>query len=171
MMLASLVPHIGEPLPTPSINPGKIPLPEQKHTIAVLPFENLSNDPEQSYFCEGLAEDLLDRLSRSRDLIVKARSSSFRFRHQEHTVVSVAHLLDATHVLRGSVRKSGSRIRVNVQLLDANDARVLWSDRYDRQLSNFFALQDEITNAIFVALDAEPSAQLVGPLGFPRSEQ
>jgi len=154
LLAAALAHCIDGPSSFASVDTGTI-LPREKYSIGVLPFENLSSDPDQSYFCEGLAEDLLDGLSRSRDLIVKARSSSFRLRDEEQGVVSIGRRLNVTHVLRGSVRKAGSRIRVNVQLIDAGDERILWSDRYDRQLSDVFAIQDDIVSAILVALDAQ----------------
>ena len=157
MLLSSLMPHLGRSLSAPSTKLGldDVLLRPQRYAIAVLPFANLSDDPDQVYFGEGLAEDLINGLSQSRELIVKARSSSFRLQDRERDFAGIGRLLNVTHMVHGSVRKAQNRIRVNVQLIETTDERVVWSDRYDRQIADVFALQDEITNAILRALDTE----------------
>lgn len=123
-----------------------------KPTVAVLPFANLSGDPEQSYFSDGIAEDLLTELSRFRQLFVIARNSSFQYRGQEIDVRRVARELGVRFVVEGSTRKSGNRLRVAVQLIDAVTGNHIWAERYDRELEDVFTVQDEITQAIVSSL-------------------
>jgi len=117
-------------------------------SIAVLPFVNLSSDPEQEYFSDGMAEQVLDQLSRVPDLRVIARTSSFAFKNKEADVATIAQRLNVSHVLEGSVRKSGSRVRITAQLIRASDSSHQWSETYDRQLTDVFAIQDEIATAV-----------------------
>jgi serine/threonine-protein kinase len=129
-------------------------------SIAVLPFANMSADPEQEYFSDGLAEEIINLLARIAGLKVIARTSSFVFRCKEQDVRKIADTLNVTHILEGSVRRSGSRIRVTTQLIDAADGTHLWSERYDRELSDIFAVQDEISAAIAKALRVKLSGEV-----------
>ena len=119
-----------------------------KPSIAVLPFENMSGDPEQEYFADGLSEDIITGLSRQRWFFVIARNSSFAFKGETVDVRKVARELGVRYVLEGSVRKAASRVRVTAQLIHASKGVHLWADRYDRELANIFELQDEITNKV-----------------------
>jgi TolB-like protein len=123
-------------------------------SIAVLPFVNMSNDPEQDYLSDGLAEELLNLLARIKGLKVAARTSSFAFRDEEQDIRSIGNALNVSTLLEGSVRKSGDRIRVTAQLIDAADGYHLWSDTFDRELTDIFRIQDEISAAIVTALRA-----------------
>jgi len=123
-------------------------------SIAVLPFVNMSNDPEQDYLSDGLAEELLILLARIKGLKVAARTSSFAFRGEEQDIRSIGNALNVRTLLEGSVRKSGDRIRVTAQLIDAADGYHLWSDTFDRELTDIFRIQDEISAAIVTALRA-----------------
>ncbi len=113
-------------------------------SIAVLPFTNMSSDPEQEYFVDGIAEEVLNLLSRIRELRVISRSSAFAFRGQDLEIREIAKRLDVAHVLEGSVRKIGNTVRVTAQLIDARTDTHLWSHTYERELENVFAIQDEI---------------------------
>ena len=113
-------------------------------SIAVLPFANMSADPEQEYFCEGIAEELIDALARLEGLRVVARTSAFQFRGQGHDLRQIGEKLKVKTVLEGSVRKTGNRLRINAQLINADDGYHLWSERYDRKMDDVFAVQDEI---------------------------
>ncbi|MCH8203329.1 MAG: hypothetical protein IH996_09510 [Proteobacteria bacterium] len=121
-------------------------------SIAVLPFVNLSSDPEQEYFSDGISEELLNVLAQIPDLRVAARTSSFQFKGQNRDVVEIAKQLRVAHVIEGSVRKSGTRLRITAQLIDAADGFHIWSETYDRELTDIFAIQDEIAQAIVEAL-------------------
>ena len=134
--------------------PSAIP----EKSIAVLPFVNMSSDKEQEYFSDGLAEELLDLLSRVPDLKVPARTSSFYFKGRQVTIGEIAKALGVAHVLEGSVRKSGHTIRVTVQLIRADDGYHLWSNSYDRDLKDVFKVQDEIAAAVVEALKARLQA-------------
>jgi adenylate cyclase len=123
-----------------------------KPTVAVLPFANMSGDPEQEFFVDGLTEDILTELSRRHELFVISRTSTFVYKGQAANLREVAKKLGARYLVEGSVRKSGDRVRVSVQLIDtASDAHV-WAERYDRKLDDIFAIQDEITSAIVATL-------------------
>ncbi len=124
----------------------------EKPSIAVLPFANMSADPEQSYFSDGITEDIITELSRFRSLLVIARNSSFSFRDQGLGVRDVGRRLGVRYLVEDSVRKAGRRVRVTVQLVDAASGLQLWAERYDRQLEDIFAVQDEITQAIVATL-------------------
>jgi len=121
-------------------------------SIAVLPFANMSDDKEQDYFSDGLAEEIINLLAQIPGLKVIARTSAFAFRGKEQDIRGIAEALGVSTVLEGSVRRSGSRIRVTAQLINAADGSHLWSERYDRGLSDIFAVQDEISAAIAKAL-------------------
>jgi adenylate cyclase len=122
--------------------------------IAVLPFANLTGDPDQEYFADGLAEDILTRLAMQRWLPVIARDSSFAYRGRTIDVKAVGRMLGARYVLEGSVRKAGNRVRVTGQLIDATTGHHVWAERYDRVLEDLFAIQDELTDGIVGALEA-----------------
>jgi len=131
--------------PTPAERPAERLSPAAKPSIAVLPFQNMSGDAEQDFFCDGLVEDIITTLSKLAGLRVVARNSSFVYKGRSVDVREVAKQLGVRHVLEGSVRKSGSRIRVTAQLIDATDGSHLWAERYDRAVDDIFAIQDEIT--------------------------
>ncbi|MGJ7506245.1 adenylate/guanylate cyclase domain-containing protein [Variovorax sp. GT1P44] len=121
--------------------------------IAVLPFANLTGDPDQAYFADGLAEDILTRLAMQRWLPVIARNSSFAYRGRNVDAKAVGRMLGARYVLEGSVRKAGNRVRVTGQLIDATTGHQVWAERYDRVLEDLFAIQDELTEGIVGALE------------------
>lgn len=123
-----------------------------KNSIAVLPFVNMSSDPEQEYFSDGLTEELLNLLAKIPELRVTSRSSAFAFKGQAISIPEVAAKLRVANILEGSVRKSGNRIRVTAQLIDASSDVHLWSETYDRELDDIFAIQDDISAAVVEAL-------------------
>jgi len=130
--------------------------PEAKRpSIAVLAFENLSGDPEQEYFADGIAEDLITELSRLRWLQVTARNSSFSYKGQSPDIREVGGDLGVRYVVEGSVRKGGERVRITAQLIDTATGNHIWAERYDRDLSDIFALQDEITETLVGTLQTE----------------
>jgi adenylate cyclase len=123
------------------------PLPD-KPSIAVLPFTNISGDPEQEYFADGLTEDLIAALSRFRSVSVIARNSSFHYKGQSPKIQEVGHELGVHYVVEGSVRKAGNRVRITAQLIEAESENHLWAERYDRELEDIFAVQDEVTHTV-----------------------
>ena len=123
-----------------------------KPSIAVLPFNNMSGDPEQEYFADGMSEDLITDLSKISGLFVIARNSSFVYKGKSVDVKQVGRALGVRYVLEGSVRRAGNRVRINAQLIDATTGRHLWADRYDGSLADVFALQDEVTRKIIAEL-------------------
>lgn len=125
---------------------------QDKPSIAILPFENLSADPEQQYFADGMAEDLITDLSKISGLRVLARNSSFALKGEAVDIKNVAERLGVKHILEGSVRKMGSKIRVNTQLINAVDGSHTWAERYDGNLENIFRFQDDIREQIVSAL-------------------
>ena len=124
-----------------------LPLPD-KPSIAVLPFQNMSGDPEQEYFADGMVEDIITALSRFRSLFVIARNSSFTYKGRAVDIKQVGRELGVRYVLEGSVRKGGNRMRITAQLIDATSGAHVWADRYDRDPSDIFAVQDEITASV-----------------------
>jgi adenylate cyclase len=128
-----------------------LPLPD-KPSVAVLPFTNMSGDPEQEFFADGIAEDVITALSRYPSLFVIARNSSFTYKGRAVDVKEVGRELGVRYVLEGSLRKSGNRIRVTAQLVEAETGKHVWAERYDRDLADIFALQDEITAAVTIAI-------------------
>jgi len=128
------------------------PLPD-KPSIAVLPFENMSGDPEQEYFADGIAEDVLTTLSQIQELVVIARNSSFVFKGQARDIREIGRILGVRHVLEGSVRKAGNRVRLAAQLIDSLNGSHVWADRFEGDLDDVFALQDRITQDIVTALE------------------
>ena len=153
------VPGAAQPLPLPD-----------KPSIAVLAFQNMSGDPEQEYFADGIAEDIITTLSRYPSLFVIARNSSFTFKGRAVDVKQVGRELGVRYVLEGSLRKSGNRIRVTAQLAEAETSNHIWAERYDRDPLDIFAVQDEITEAVAIAVapairDAELRRALRKPIG------
>ena len=131
---------------------AKGPVESAEPSIAVLPFVNMSADPEQEYFSDGIAEELLNLLVRVDGLQVASRTSSFTYKGENLDIPEIASELNVDHILEGSVRKAGNRVRITAQLIDASNDRHLWSESYDRELTDIFAIQDEIANAIVGAL-------------------
>src|SRR5712692_1187642 len=125
---------------------------EKVNSIAVLPFTNMSADQENEYFCDGLAEELLNALAKIENLKVAARTSAFSFKGKSASISEIGNTLGVKTVLEGSVRKSGNRLRITVQLINAADGYHLWSERYDREMKDIFDVQDEITLAVVDAL-------------------
>jgi len=128
------------------------PLPD-KPSIAVLPFQNMSGDPEQEYFADGIAEDVLTTLSKIQELLVIARNSSFVFKGQARDIREIGRILGARYVLEGSVRKAGNRVRLAAQLIDSLNGGHVWADRFEGDLDDVFKLQDRITQDIVGALE------------------
>ena len=126
-----------------------------KPSIAVLPFSNMSGDPEQEYFADGMVEEIITALSRIRWLFVIARNSSFTYKGQAIDVKQVGRELGVRYVLEGSVRKAGGRVRITAQLIDAQSGAHLWAERYDRGLADIFAVQDEITERVVAKIEPE----------------
>ncbi len=146
---------IAETAPAASPRADKpLALPD-KPSIAVLPFDNMSGDPEQEYFSDGLTEDIITGLSRLRWLFVIARNSSFTYKGQAVDIKQVGRELGVRYVLEGSVRKAGGRVRVTAQLVEAESGNHIWAERYDRELADIFDLQDELTEAISSEVNAE----------------
>ena len=144
----------GEPKATRAAAPAR----SAKPSIIVLPFTNMSGDPEQEFFAEGLTEDILTDLSRFHELFVISRNTSAKYKGKAVDVRAVAKELGVQYVVEGSVRKSGSRVRVTVQLIDAEVDGHIWAERYDRELNDIFALQDEVTGAIVSTLPGRVAA-------------
>jgi TolB-like protein/class 3 adenylate cyclase len=145
--------RLGEAMVT---TPSRLPLPE-KPSIAVLPFQNMSGDPEQEYFADGMVEEIITALSRIRWLFVIARNSSFTYKGQAVDITRVGQELGVRYVLEGSVRKAGGRVRITAQLIEALSDAHLWADRFDGSLEDIFELQDKV--AISVAGVIEPTLQ------------
>ena len=139
----------------PEPEPDKPLAPIEPHSIAVLPFVNMSDDPSQEYFSDGISEELLNALVRVEGLKVASRTSSFNFKGHEESISSIAQQLRVANVLEGSVRRSGDRLRVTAQLIDGSNDAHLWSENFDRTMDDVFAVQDEIANAIVLALKNE----------------
>jgi adenylate cyclase len=136
---------------TEAASPGRPGKAKHRHAICVLPFANLSGESEQEYFADGISEDIITDLSKVSALWVAARNTAFTFKGKNVDIPQIARQLDVTHVLEGSVRKSGNRVRITAQLIDAGGGHV-WAERYDGDLNDIFALQDEISEAIVKAL-------------------
>jgi adenylate cyclase len=137
---------------------------KSRKSVAVLPFVNMSEDSGNEYFADGLSEELLNMLVKIPELRVAARTSSFSFKDKDLTISEIAHELNVSHVLEGSVRKSGDKVRITAQLIKADDGFHLWSENFDRTLDDIFVVQDEIasevTAALEVALLGKPQADL-----------
>jgi adenylate cyclase len=128
-----------------------LPLPD-KPSLAVLPFTNMSADPEQEFFADGIAEDIITALSRYPSLFVIARNSCFTYKGRAVDVKQIGRELGVRYVLEGSLRKAGNRIRVTAQLVEAETGKHVWAQRYDRDLADIFAVQDEVTEAVTIAI-------------------
>ncbi|CUJ97645.1 invasion protein regulator [Ruegeria denitrificans] len=133
-----------------------------KNSIAVLPFDNMSDDPDQIYFSDGISEDIITDLSKIRELFVIARNSSFSYKGRSVDVRQIARELDVQFIVEGSVRKAGNRARVTAQLIDAQSGGHVWAERYDRELTDIFAVQDEITEKIVKALQLALAEDAMG---------
>ena len=149
-----IVDSIGALLGTRPADAAPSAPPQAPPLLAVLAFDNLSGDREMGYFSDGVSEDILHTVARSKGLRVIGKASSFQFRGADKTVRRIATELGATHLLDGSVRRAGDRLRITAELVDTATQTTLWTERYDRDLSDIFALQDEIATAIAAALDA-----------------
>ena len=128
------------------------PLPD-KPSIAVLPFQNMSGDPEQEFFADGMAEDIITALSRLRWFLVIARNSSFIYKDSAVDLRRISRELGVRYVLEGSVRKAGNRVRITAQLINGTNGNHIWADKYDREIEDIFALQDEITQSVTAAIE------------------
>ncbi len=137
--------HVYALAPEDAPTPPRSPEPHNKPSIAVLPFANMSGDPEHEYFADGLVEDIITTLSKLAGLRVIARNSSFVYKGQTIDIRKVAKQLGVQFVLEGSVRRGGDRIRITAQMIDASSGSHVWAERYDRAMDDFFAVQDEIT--------------------------
>ena len=142
----------GSPASPPTEPAQPLPLPD-KPSIAVLPFQNMSGDPEQEYFADGMVEDIITALSRFKSLFVIARNSSFTYKGKAVDIKQVGRELGVRYVLEGSVRKAGSRIRITGQLIDATSGTHIWADRFDREMVDIFTLQDEVTQSVVSAIE------------------
>ncbi|WP_245310846.1 tetratricopeptide repeat protein [Bradyrhizobium valentinum] len=138
--------------PTETAQPLALP---DKPSIAVLPFENMSGDPEQEYFADGMVEDIITGLSRSRSLFVIARHSTFTYKGKAIDIKQVGRELGVRYVLEGSVRKAGNRVRITGQLVDAATGNHIWADRYDSTLEDMFDLQDRVTSSVIGAISPQ----------------
>jgi len=150
-----------------TVFPGRnreVKLPD-KPSIAVLPFINMSADKEQEYFCDGISEDILNDLTRLEDLHVVARTSSFAFKGKNQDIREIGMKLEADTIVEGSVRKAGNRLRITAQLINVADGYHLWSERYDRELDDVFAIQEEIAKNIVRALKIKLSKREKRALG------
>ena len=145
-----------------------------KPAVAILPFGNMG-DPDQVYFSDGITEDLITELSRFRELLVIARNSSFAFREQSVDARDIGRMLGAGYIVEGSVRRSGTRVRITAQLVDTATGTHLWADRYDRALEDIFAVQEEIACGIVATVarrvleDSEAAAQRCVPVAVSTS--
>jgi TolB-like protein/Flp pilus assembly protein TadD len=150
---------VGNLLDEPETDARTVPPSARAHadkpSIAVLPFENLSPEPEQSFFSDAIAEDIIMGLTRFRWFNVISRNSSFAYKGQSSDVRQIAHELGAQYVLEGSLRKSGNRVRIGCQLVDGKSGTQIWTDRYDRELEDIFDVQDEITGTVVGAVGPE----------------
>ncbi len=151
----------GAPVRVPQAETAASPNPR----ILVLPFANTSNDLDQEYFSDGITEDVITDLSKVAALSVVARNTAFTFKGRAIDVAQTARSMGLTHVVEGSVRKSGNRIRINAQLVDGATGHPIWADRFDRDLTDIFDLQDEIAEAIVAATKGETDP--VGTRGDP----
>ena len=167
-LIAALTPSIPLTVAEPALSPRRTqatPVPE--HSIAVLPFTNLSADPENAYFCDGMTEEILNALSAVPALRVASRTSSFAFKGTTEDIRAIGEKLRVRTVLEGSVRRADTKLRVTAQLINAADGFHLWSHTYDREMKDVFAVQDEIARAIVsalkISLGTEPGAALIEP--------
>jgi adenylate cyclase len=139
----------------PTGKPSALPPLPDKPSIAVLPFQNMSGDPEQEYFSDGITDDIITELSRFSDLFVIARNSSFQYKGKSTDVREIGRELGVGYVLEGGIRRVAARVRINAQLIDATTGTHCWAERYDRQLEDVFAVQDELARTIAAVLAAQ----------------
>jgi TolB-like protein len=144
--------RVTEDIQAETAGPGANAAPEK--SIAVLPFVNMSDDAGNEYFSDGISEEILNSLARVKELKVAGRTSSFAFKGQNQDLRQIGDALGVDHILEGSVRKAGAKVRITAQLIQVDDGFHLWSDTYDRELTDIFAIQDEIATAILVQLKA-----------------
>ncbi len=149
----SVVPPSTVSAATSAVAPARSLAVPQKPSIAVLPFQNMSGDPEQEFFADGMVEDIITGLSRIRGFFVIARNSSFAYKGRSVDVKQVGRELGVRYVLEGSVRKAGNRVRITAQLIDADTGDHIWAERYDRDLTDIFAVQDEITTGVVAIIE------------------
>ncbi|MDX2466744.1 MAG: tetratricopeptide repeat protein, partial [Acidimicrobiia bacterium] len=160
--------EVHTPVPAPSVSaPAASPISADTETqqvaIAVLPFADMSPEKDQDYFCEGMAEEIMNALVRIEGIRVASRTSAFRARQEGHGLAEIARLLSVSHILEGSVRTAGRRLRVTAQLTDVVSGHQLWSERFDRELQDVFAVQDEIAAGVVEAVEARlaPGARII----------
>jgi adenylate cyclase len=147
---------------TAAASPAKAPLPlPDKPSIAVLPFTNMSGDPDQEYFSDGITEDIITELCRFHELLVIASNSSFAYKGRSVNVTEIGRELGVHYVVEGSVRKAGNRVRVTAQLIESKSGSHLWAERYDRDLEDIFAVQDELTQAIVTMLPIQLQSSMI----------
>jgi len=156
--------YVVRPGPFLSAATSQPPALPDKPSIAVLPFENMSGDPEQEFFADGIVDEITTELSRFPDLFVIARNSAFTYKGRAVKVQQVGRELGVAHVVEGSVRKAGNRVRIAIQLIDAANGNHIWAERYDRELVDIFDLQDEITRAIVGVLPGRVELAAAGRL-------
>lgn len=144
-----------ETVESPDSRKSEMSPPPTKKSIAVLPFVNMSSDPEQDYFADGISEEILNALAKVNDLQVAGRTSSFAFKGKNEDLLAIGKVLRVNHILEGSVRKSGTRVRITAQLIKVDDGFHMWSETYDRELNDIFVIQDEISAAILTQLKAQ----------------
>ncbi len=154
---------------TDGSDPGNDITSSEEKSIAVLPFTNLSNDPDQEYFSDGLTEELINRLSSINDLLVTGRTSVFFFKNSEESPQQIAESLGVKHILQGTVRKSGNQLRISATLMDADSGFNLWTQIFDRQLADIFEIQDEIAVDVSRALSVTLSVGECNRPGMPRN--
>jgi TolB-like protein len=158
----------GEISPTDAPASGPLPLPD-KPSIAVLPFANMSGDPEQEYFADGMVEEIITALSRIRWLFVIARNSTFTYKNHAIDVKQVGRELGVRYVLEGSVRRAGRRVRITAQLIDATNGAHLWADRFDGALEDVFELQDKVASSVAGIIEPALQAAEIARSSFRRT--
>jgi adenylate cyclase len=144
--------HPWQPAPQPAATEAEAPPLPENPSVAVLPFANLSNDPQQAYFADGIAEDLMTGLSRLSGLFVIARHSAFTYKDQELDLRKVGRELGVRYIVEGSVQRTGEQVRINIQLVDVGTLGHLWAEKYDGSMADIFALQDRVTKSVVDAL-------------------
>ncbi|NQV54469.1 MAG: hypothetical protein HQ503_01300, partial [Rhodospirillales bacterium] len=168
------VKNVSGPVRVYAIGGGKAAVnakpPADKPSIAVLPFDNLSDDAAQEYFSDGITEDIITDLSKVSSLIVIARNSSFTYKGKATDVRSVAADLNVSYLLEGSVRKAGEKVRITAQLVDGKSGAHIWADRYDRNMTDIFAVQDEVAQKIIEALQLNLSPEEIKRIGTPGTD-
>jgi len=152
-----------------TVGPDKAEPQFPPNSIAVLPFVNMSEDAGNDYFSDGISEEILNALAQVRELKVVGRTSSFAFKGQSDDLRRIGAILNVAHILEGSVRKSGNRVRITAQLIKVDDGYHLWSDSYDRELTDVFAIQDEIANGILEQLKARLLGEVESTVAAPRT--